>query len=165
MPFIVFFYSKYLFYMANTFLWRISTFYWFQAGFRTPMISSTFTSPFNIFHLPVESLRTIESSLLGQSCRILFPTSLQYVQNLFFFVQSRYCFTKHFFSVRFFARLLQPNQNLIFHNTRCITPKRIASWRGPSLRHRSRTTQSLRKNVAAVANPCQHCVRFDRDEI
>ena len=35
--------------------------------------------------------------------------------------------------------------NQIFHYTRCITPKRVTRWRGPSSRHSARATQLLSK--------------------
>ena len=49
--------------------------------------------------------------------------------------------------------------------TRCNTPKRVTSLRGPSPRHCARATSFFRRNVAAVASRWQHCVRFDRPEI
>ena len=55
--------------------------------------------------------------------------------------------------------------NQVFYYTRCITPKRVTSLRGPFPRHCARATQLLRRNVAAVASYWQHCVRFDRPEI
>ena len=35
--------------------------------------------------------------------------------------------------------------NQIFHHTRCITPKRVTSWRGPFPRHCASATQLLSK--------------------
>ena len=40
-----------------------------------------------------------------------------------------------------FLVCVRSNQNQIFHYTRCITPKRVTSWRGPSLRHCAWATQ------------------------
>ena len=42
-------------------------------------------------------------------------------------------------------QVLQKNNivNQIFHYTRCNTPKRVTSWRGPSPRHCARATQLL----------------------
>ena len=37
--------------------------------------------------------------------------------------------------------------NQIFHYTRCITPKRVTSWRGPSLHHCALATQLLSKKT------------------
>ena len=44
--------------------------------------------------------------------------------------------------------------NQIFHYTRCNTPKRVTSWRGPSPRHCPRATQllSLSQRWRAVGN-------------
>ena len=53
-----------------------------------------------------------------------------------------------------------------FLSTCCITPKRVTSWRGPSLPHC--TCEQLgffRRNAAAVASRWQHCVQFDRPEV
>ena len=48
--------------------------------------------------------------------------------------------------------------NQIFHYTRCITLKRVTSFRGPSPRHCAcGQHNSLRRNVAAVANRWKHC--------
>ena len=55
--------------------------------------------------------------------------------------------------------------NQIFHYTRCITPKRVTSLRGPSPSHCARATQLFLRNVAAEASRWQHCVRSDRPEI
>ena len=55
----------------------------------------------------------------------------------------------------------------VFHYThRCITPKRVASWQGPSLHHCAYGQHSsFQRNVAAVASRWQHYVQFDRPEI
>ena len=42
-------------------------------------------------------------------------------------------------------------------------PQACNEWRGQSPRLNARATQ-LRRNVAAVASRCRHCVRFDRPE-
>ena len=56
--------------------------------------------------------------------------------------------------------------NQIFHYTRCITPKRVTSWRGPSPHHCACGQYSFfRRMIAAVASRWQHCVRFSRPEI
>ena len=68
------------------------------------------------------------------------------------------------------------NKNQIFHYTRCNTPKRVTSLRGPSPRHCARVTQfisaSLRPgNTVSFEEMLQrwravkHCVRFGRPEI
>ena len=43
--------------------------------------------------------------------------------------------------------------NQIFHYTRCITPKRVTSLRGPSLRHCARATQPLSKKCRSGGEP------------
>ena len=43
--------------------------------------------------------------------------------------------------------------NQIFHYTRCNTPKRVTSWRGPSPRHCSWATQLLSKKRRSGGNP------------
>ena len=56
--------------------------------------------------------------------------------------------------------------DLIFHYTRCITPKRATSLRSPSPRHCAcGQRSSFRRNVAAVASRWHNCVQFDRPEI
>ena len=56
--------------------------------------------------------------------------------------------------------------NQIFYYTRCFTPKRVTSWRGPYPRHcTDGQHSSFRRNAVAVASRWQHCVRFDRPEI
>ena len=57
------------------------------------------------------------------------------------------------------------DSNRIFLYTRCIMPKRVTSWQGPSPHRCSRAHSSFRIIVAAVASRWQHCVRFDRPEI
>ena len=53
-----------------------------------------------------------------------------------------------------------------FHYARCITPKRVTSLRGPSLRHCTRGQhRSFQRNVATVASCWQHFVRFDWPKI
>ena len=54
-----------------------------------------------------------------------------------------------FFSTKHFLERL----NQIFHYTRCITPKRITSWRDPSPRHCARATQLLRKKCCSSGQP------------
>ena len=54
----------------------------------------------------------------------------------------------------------------IFPYTRCITPKHVTSWRGPSPCHCACwQLSSYRRNAAAVASRWQHCVRFNRSKI
>ena len=48
---------------------------------------------------------------------------------------------------------LEVNQIKIFHYTRCITPKRVTSWRGPSPRHCARATQLLSKKCRSGGEP------------
>ena len=43
--------------------------------------------------------------------------------------------------------------NQIFHYTRCNTPKRVTSWRGPSPRHCARATQLLSKKYRSGGEP------------
>ena len=43
--------------------------------------------------------------------------------------------------------------NQIFHYTRCKTPKRVTSWRGPSPRHCARATQLLSKKCCSGGEP------------
>ena len=43
--------------------------------------------------------------------------------------------------------------NQIFHYTRCFTPKRVTSWRGPSPRHCARATQLLSKKCRSGGEP------------
>ena len=43
--------------------------------------------------------------------------------------------------------------NQIFHYTRCNTPKRVTSWRGPSPRHCTRATQLLLKKCRSGGEP------------
>ena len=57
------------------------------------------------------------------------------------------------------------NSNQIFYYARCITPKRVTTWRSPTPRHCIYGKHSLFRNVATVASRWQHCVRFDRPEI
>ena len=45
------------------------------------------------------------------------------------------------------------NQNQIFYYTRCNTPKRVTSWRGPSPRHCARATQLLSKKCRSSGEP------------
>ena len=45
------------------------------------------------------------------------------------------------------------NSNQIFHYTRCNTPKRVTSWRGPSPRHCARATQLLSKKWRRGGEP------------
>ena len=45
------------------------------------------------------------------------------------------------------------NQNQIFHYTRCKTPKRVASWRGPSPRHCAQATHLLLKKCCSGGEP------------
>ena len=49
--------------------------------------------------------------------------------------------------------------NQVFHYSRCIAPKRVTSWRGPSSRQFAcGQHSSLRRNVAAVASRWQRIV-------
>ena len=48
---------------------------------------------------------------------------------------------------------LKSNQNQIFHYTRCNTPERVTSWRGPSPRHCARATQLLSKKCRNGGEP------------
>ena len=41
----------------------------------------------------------------------------------------------------------------IFHYTRCITPKRVTTWRGPSPRHCARATQLRSKKCRSGGEP------------
>ena len=41
----------------------------------------------------------------------------------------------------------------LFHYTRCNTPKRVTSWRGPSPRHCARATQLLSKKCRSGGEP------------
>ena len=43
--------------------------------------------------------------------------------------------------------------NQIFHYTRCNTPKRVTSWRGPSPRHCAWVTQLLSKKCRSGGEP------------
>ena len=43
--------------------------------------------------------------------------------------------------------------NQIFHYTRCNTPKRVTSWRGPSPRHCAQATQLLSKKCRSGGEP------------
>ena len=43
--------------------------------------------------------------------------------------------------------------NQIIHYTRCITPKRVTSWRGPSSHHCARATQLLSKKCRSGGEP------------
>ena len=45
------------------------------------------------------------------------------------------------------------NQNQIFHYTRCNTPRRVTSWRGPSPCHCARATQLLSKKCRNGGEP------------
>ena len=49
--------------------------------------------------------------------------------------------------------LVKSNQNQIFYYTRCSTPKRVTSWRGPSPRHCARATQLLSKKCCSGGGP------------
>ena len=46
-----------------------------------------------------------------------------------------------------------------------LMPKRVTSFRGPSLHHCALATQLHLRNIAAVASRWQLCVRFKRPEI
>ena len=43
--------------------------------------------------------------------------------------------------------------NEIFHYTRCITPKSVTSWLGPTRRHCARATQLLVKKYRSGGEP------------
>ena len=47
----------------------------------------------------------------------------------------------------------QLNSNQIFHYTRCITPKRVTSWQGPSPRRCAWTTHLLSKKCCCGGEP------------
>ena len=47
----------------------------------------------------------------------------------------------------------QIKSNQIFHYTRCNTPKRVTSWRGPSPRHCARATQLHSKKCRNDGEP------------
>ena len=49
--------------------------------------------------------------------------------------------------------LNHPTSNQIFHYTRCTTPKRVTSLRGPSPRHCARATQLLSKKCRSGGEP------------
>ena len=51
--------------------------------------------------------------------------------------------------------------NQIFHYTRCNTPKRVTSLRGPSLRHCAWATQLHAKKRCSGGESLAHCVQFD----
>ena len=53
----------------------------------------------------------------------------------------------------FKKRLKANKSNQIFHYTRCNTPKRVTSWRGPSARHCARATQLLSKKCRSGGEP------------
>ena len=57
---------------------------------------------------------------------------------------------------------LEYKSNQIFYYTRCNTPERVTSWRGPSPPHCARTTQLLSKMCRSGGEPLQHYVRFDQ---
>ena len=57
---------------------------------------------------------------------------------------------------------LEYKSNQIFYYTRCNTPERVTSWRGPSPLHCARTTQLLSKMCRSGGEPLQHYVRFDQ---
>ena len=52
----------------------------------------------------------------------------------------------------------------MFHYTRCITPKRVTSLLGQSLRHCAQATQLLLKKCREVASHCQHNLTDPRFE-
>ena len=52
----------------------------------------------------------------------------------------------------------KPNQ--VFYYTRCNTPERVTSWRGPSPPHCAQTIQLLSKTCRSDGEPLQHYVRF-----
>ena len=56
---------------------------------------------------------------------------------------------------------LEYKSNQIFYYTRCDTPERVTSWRGPSPPHCARTTQLLSKMCRSGGEPLQHYVRFE----
>ena len=47
------------------------------------------------------------------------------------------------------STLLEIKSNQIFYYTRCNTPKRVTSLRGPSQRHSARATQLLLKKCSS----------------
>ena len=58
-------------------------------------------------------------------------------------------------------KLQESKLNRIFYYTRCITSKRVTSWRSSSPRHCALATQLLSKKYCSGASPWQHCCRFD----
>ena len=54
--------------------------------------------------------------------------------------------------VNYLAKPLMAS-NQMFRYTRCNTPKRVTSWRGPSSRHCSRATQLLSKKCRSGGEP------------
>ena len=69
-------------------------------------------------------------------------------------------------SVQICQNCLRENQsNQIFHYTRCITPKRVTTFRAHPRIIAPGQHNFIRRNIAAVASRWQHCVRFDRPEI
>ena len=61
--------------------------------------------------------------------------------------------------------LLSINQYLIFHYTRCITPKRVMSFWAHLRVIAPGKHISFRRNVAVATSRWQHCIRFDQPEI
>ena len=63
------------------------------------------------------------------------------------------------------ARMQIKLMNYICHYTRCITPKRVSSLRGPSRSHWPGQHGHIRRKVTVVASRWQYCARLDQPEI
>ena len=71
-----------------------------------------------------------------------------------------------YFKLENFAVLLAFMSSSFFHYTRCITPKRVMSFAGPSSCHYACGQHSFFwRNIAARASPWQHGVRFNGTEM
>ena len=68
--------------------------------------------------------------------------------------------------LRFYTHSLDQDHNQIkSYYTRCITLKRVTSWRGPSPRQCARVTQLLSKKCCSGGEPLGILMRLDRLEI